>query len=53
MNKEFEQLKEAAHAFIDACEAFDEEALTDTPIVVEMIEDVHSWLIKVETELKG
>ena len=44
MTPAFERMNEAANAFIDACEAYDQEAEYDSQKIVEIMEDVSVWI---------
>jgi hypothetical protein len=51
MTPAFERMKEAANAFIDACESYDQEAEYDSQKIVEIMEDVSVWIRTIEKEL--
>lgn len=51
MTPAFLRMKEAAHAFIDACEEYDQEAEYESHKIIEIMEDVGVWIRTVESEL--
>lgn len=51
MSPAFLRMKEAANAFIDACEEYDQEAEYDSQRIVEIMEDVSVWIRTVEKEV--
>jgi hypothetical protein len=51
MSAAFEEIKAAALAFIDACEAYDQEAEYDSQKIIEIMEDVSVWIRTVEREI--
>ena len=51
MSEAFDKMKQAAHAFIDACEEYDAEAEYDSHKIIEIMEDVSVWIRTVEKEV--
>jgi len=52
-SRAFEKMQQAAHAFIEACEEFDNAAEYDSHEIIEIMEDVSVWIRKVEKELEN
>lgn len=51
MTPEFEKMRAAAHAFIDACEEYDQAAEYESHKIIEIMEDVSVWIRTVEQDL--
>jgi hypothetical protein len=51
MSEEFLKMKEAAHAFIEACEEYDGTGEYDSHKIIEIMEEVSVWIRTTEREL--
>lgn len=52
MSPAFQAIKEAAFAFIDALEQYDQEGEGDSQEIIELMEDVSVWVRQTEGKLK-